>query len=75
MRTEDERIEFCATIMAAARKCRIGIGKSSSAAGFRFVWLDTMTGSTIKGEASNDHKAALELACEALVSYLNPKAT
>ncbi len=73
MRTEPERTEFCATIMSAARKCQIGIGKSSSVAGFRYVWRDNMTEGLIKGSASEDRKIALELACEALVDYFNPK--
>ncbi len=65
--TED-RIKFCAEIMSAARKCRIGLSHYENK---RFAWVDPVVGVFIEGPAHEDRNEALHLACESLVNYLN----
>ncbi len=71
MRIGLEQVEFCASLLSAARKCNIAIGRASNHGERRFVWRDQMTERIIKCPPAPNDKDALENACEALVLYFS----
>ncbi len=73
MRTEEERLVFCGTLIDAARRLGIAIAYFSHKDQHRYIWGDNITGAEIVCPVAGSEKDALELACESLVSYLNPK--
>lgn len=68
MRSQEERVKFCADSILVARKCRIGLSRYENR---RFSWLDPVVGIVISGPENDNQELALEAACESLIDYFN----
>ena len=73
MRSADEQLEYCGAIIVAARNLGIWLGYFTHQGKHRYGWNDPVTQTFIERPITGERKYALELACEALVGYLNVK--
>jgi hypothetical protein len=65
----EEPLEFCARIMAAARRVRYVMEYLPTNEGFVYTFIDTVAGSRIAGKPCKTKEEALVSTCEELEKF------
>ena len=65
--------EFCGTICMAASRLGIGMKRGKLQNGFKFFWVDTMSGILIPGAEGEDQKEVMKQSCIKLADHLQIK--